>query len=132
MSYNKTIWKSGDIITTEKWNNLTNNVPGFKMMQIPFEWMEEEESNSLNEEIIETKVSSLEPINVVPNAKLLITSEQLNNYIKNGYLCYYVLNNYFYYFDSNGEGEYIFSNTSWVDNGNGYLEAYIETHTDVK
>jgi hypothetical protein len=32
MSYNKTIWNPGDIITTEKWNNLTNNVPSLKII----------------------------------------------------------------------------------------------------
>lgn len=106
MSYNKTIWKPGDIITTEKWNNLTNNAPSSKIIQIPFESIENEGTTI---------------------GKLLITSEQLNNYIQNGYLCYYVNDNdEFYYYQMFDEWWYFGNGNSqdrgWTDNGNGYLE----------
>lgn len=102
MSYNKTIWKPGDIITTEKWNNLTNNIPELKIIQIPLEFMKH-----------------------AGERRLLITSEQLNNYIKNGYFCYYVLDNDFYYYTHFEKNLYYFGSTRWIDTGNGYLEDYL-------
>ena len=110
MSYSKTIWKPGDIITTEKWNNLTNNVPTtLKIIQIPLELIENE-----GETI----------------SKLLIASEQLNNYIKNGYLCYYIYDNAFYYYYDFSNNKYDFISNGyhqyWSDNGNGYLEQVTE------
>jgi hypothetical protein len=61
--------------------------------------------------------------------KLLITSKQLNNYIKNGYLCYYIYANEFYYYCNFNENDYYFTNNNvgdnlrWSDNGHGYLES---------
>ena len=71
--YNKSIWNSGDIITTEKWNNIKNNTSLINTYQLPVtcEW------NVMNEELHIT-------INKSYN--------EILNLIQNGVLCYYIEN----------------------------------------
>lgn len=72
--YNKTIWNSGDIITTEKWNNINNNLSLIEAYQLPAS--------------IDTE-----------NSKIIINKSysEIKKMLMEGIICYYYLfdnNNY--------------------------------------
>ena len=48
-NYNKTIWKNGDIITSEKLNNIENGITNKKIIEIPFSFLTNESNSFISE-----------------------------------------------------------------------------------
>ena len=60
--YNKTIWNSGDIITTEKWNNINNNLSLIEAYQLPTSIDTENNKIIINKSYSEIKKMLMEGI----------------------------------------------------------------------
>lgn len=77
---NKTVWYPGDIITTEKWNKINNNLSILGALQLQVTEIENEESSIARENI---NSGSIYTINK--------SYKEVIDLIKKGVLCYIVM-----------------------------------------
>ena len=88
MSYNKTIWRPGDIITSEKWNKIVNNTSIELARKLPVNF----------------------PNNPGNPITISISSPNLINLFTKGITCWFFDDSFIYYLNSYDiiDGHYIF------------------------